>query len=142
MSKTVIGRWVFIDLPDIDIKSVKAKVDTGAYRCSLHCDYIEEYEANGETYLSIIITDLGGQPMIDHAVQVPKAGVARVRSSNGEQQERPMIVVPVHIAGEVVNAEFTLTNRQDMRFPILLGRKFLRENFIVDVSLDDPTEEE
>lgn len=141
MGKITIGRWVYIDLPDVDLENVKAKVDTGAYRCSLHCDFMEEYKDNGDTYLSIITTDLSGRPMTDHATPVRLIKEIKVKSSNGSTQVRPIVNLPIRLAGTDYETEFTLTNRQDMKFPILLGRKFLRDKFLVDVSLDDPDEE-
>lgn len=141
MEKIMVGRWVYIDLPDVDLENVKAKIDTGAYRSSLHCDFVEEYRDNGDTYLSIITTDLSGRPMTDHATTVRLLNKTTVRSSNGIMQERPIVNLSVRLAGNLYKAEFTLTNRQDMKFPILLGRKFLRNKFVVDVSLDDPSEE-
>jgi len=141
MNKIMIGRWVYIDLPDVDLENVKAKVDTGAYRSSLHCDFVEEYSDNGDTYLSIVTTDLSGKPMTDHASSVKLIKKILVKSSNGLKQERPVVMLPVRLAGNLYEVEFTLTNRQDMKFPILLGRKFLRDKFVVDVSLDDPSEE-
>lgn len=142
MEKVTIGRWVFIDLPALDLENVRAKVDTGAYRCSLHCDFIEQFERDGETFLAIQVTDLRDRPIGDHPVVLRQDKTVGVRSSNGETQERPVVSLPIKLAGEEYSAEFTLTNRQDMKFPILLGRKFLRNSFLVDVSLDNPTEEE
>ncbi|MEX0668487.1 MAG: RimK/LysX family protein [Candidatus Saccharimonadales bacterium] len=142
MSKTTIGRWVYIALPDLDLSNVKAKVDTGAYRSSLHCEFIEEFEEDGDTYLAIQTTNMDGSPIGDHPTTLKSKGEVKVKSSNGDIQNRPLVDLTVNIAGEEHTAEFTLTNRQDMKFPILLGRKFLRGFFIVDVSLDDPSEEE
>ncbi|MEX0748847.1 MAG: RimK/LysX family protein [Candidatus Saccharimonadales bacterium] len=142
MDKVTIGRWVFIDLPALDLENVRAKVDTGAYRSSLHCEFIEEFERNGEIFLAIQTTDMRGAPIGDHPVALKQEGIVAVRSSNGEVQRRPVVLLPVELGGREYVTEFTLTNRQDMKFPILLGRKFLKESFVVDVSLDDPTEEE
>lgn len=141
MKKTIIGRWVYIDLPDLDLETVKAKVDTGAYRSSLHCDFIEQFEQNGQTFLKIQTTDMSGRPIGDHAVVLKQERMVGVRSSNGQVQHRPVVLLPVKLADRQFQAEFTLSNRQDMKFPILLGRKFLRGRFIVDVSLDSSEEE-
>lgn len=140
--KLTIGRWVFIDLPMLDLDNVRAKVDTGAYRSSLHCEFIDEFERDGETYLAIQTTDMSGESIGDHPVALKQEGYVKVRSSNGEIQRRPIVSLPVVIGGREYVSEFTLTNRQDMKFPILLGRRLLKDSFVVDVSLDDPTEEE
>ncbi len=142
MTKSTIGRWVYITLPDLDLDNVKAKVDTGAYRSSLHCEFIEEFEKDGDNYIAIQTTDMEGNPIGNHPVTLKSKGVVKVKSSNGESQSRPLVDLTLVLAGQEHVVEFTLTNRQDMKFPILLGRKFLRGSFIVDVALDDPSEEE
>lgn len=137
-SKVMIGRWVYLDIPDVALYNVKAKVDTGAFRSSLHCEFIGAFAEDGETYLKIRTTDMSGEPISEEPMTVRQVGTARVRSSNGEQQERPIVLLDVIINGEHHSTEFTLSNREDLKFPILLGRKLLRNAFVVDVSLDDP----
>ena len=61
-------------------------------------------------------------------------GTRIVRSSNGEQQERHVVEADVVIAGQVIRTEFTLADREAMNFPVLLGRRLLRGNFLVDVA--------
>jgi hypothetical protein len=57
-----------------------------------------------------------------------------VRSSNGEVQERHVVETDVVIAGRSLRTAFTLADREAMNFPVLLGRRLLRGNFLVDVS--------
>jgi hypothetical protein len=59
----------------------------------------------------------------------------RVKSSTGQTQERYFIYVKIHMGGKIVKTEFSLTERNGMRFPILIGRKLLNNRFIVDTSL-------
>ena len=58
----------------------------------------------------------------------------RVRSSNGQLQYRYLIKTSVIIFGKKYKTEFTLTDRGKMKYPILIGRKLLNKNFVVDVS--------
>ena len=58
----------------------------------------------------------------------------KVRSSNGEIQERYMVTTQVKLGKRKFKTEFTLTNRSEMKTPILLGRKALKGRFVVDVS--------
>jgi hypothetical protein len=57
-----------------------------------------------------------------------------VKSSNGIEQTRYAIKLKVKVGDQEVLTEFTLTNRDKMNYPVLLGRKFLRHRFVVDVS--------
>lgn len=137
MEKDIIGRWVYIDIPAAGFQNVRAKVDTGAYRSSLHCDFIEQFERDGVKYVKVQITDLSGHPISDY-VTLKQKSTTYVKSSNGEAQQRPIVELDVIINTKQYTAEFSLSNREDMKFPILLGRKLLRGNFVVDVSMDDP----
>ena len=58
-----------------------------------------------------------------------------IRSSNGEVQERYVIRAAVQLYGELFEAEFSLSDRSDMKYPVLLGRSLLRQGrFVVDVA--------
>lgn len=61
----------------------------------------------------------------------------KVRSSNGQVESRYAITTRVVLFKRSYKIEFTLSYRDKMRFPILLGRRFLRNRFIVDVSKKD-----
>jgi len=67
-------------------------------------------------------------------MRLPLHKLKRVRSSNGELQERPAVRVKVNFFGEAYTTVISLTNRADMRYPMLIGRKFLSGKFLVDVS--------
>jgi hypothetical protein len=58
----------------------------------------------------------------------------KVKSSNGISESRPMIKTTIQLFGEHHEILLTLTNRGDMSHPVLLGRRFLRNKFLVDVS--------
>lgn len=57
-----------------------------------------------------------------------------MKSSNGITEERVVIKQKIEIAGESHAIDLSLTNRAEMKYPVLLGRRFLKEKFIVDVS--------
>ena len=57
------------------------------------------------------------------------------------QQERHVIAADLVIAGRTLRTEFTLADREPMRYPVLLGRRLLRKNFLVDVSIRRATDQ-
>lgn len=59
----------------------------------------------------------------------------RVKSSNGEIQERPSIKTDITLLGKTYKSTITLTDRSDMAYPMLIGRKFLANRYLVDVAL-------
>ena len=117
--KILIGRRELAWLPDFGLAEVKAKVDSGAYTSSIHVSFCQQ---EGKVLRVIFLDD-------KHA-----AFTKKVKSSTGQVQERFFVFGSIEIAGEKFNTEFSLTMRQGMRYPILLGRKVLNKRFIVETS--------
>lgn len=127
----VIGRRELVSIPELGFKDVIAKVDTGAYTSSMHCQNIEE----DGTQLHCEFFDPNSNDKSIKRVTFAAFSKKNVRSSNGQMESRYSIKTSLTIANETYNVAFTLTDRSNMKFPLLLGRKFLRKKFIVDVSL-------
>lgn len=123
MNKKLIGRRARLSLPDFGLVDQLAKVDTGAFNSSMH--YSRLSESNG--ILSVLIDDA------EKPIEFRDYDIAKVKSSNGQIETRHTIETSVIILGEEFSARFTLTNRESMKLPILLGRETLRGRFIVDV---------
>ena len=125
-----IGRLEHIALPGLGVPRVEAKVDTGAYRSALHYQKLKTRKRNGIREL-VVTFQMGG---------VRKTKVFRafkrvsVKSSNGESSRRYLISTQVKLNGHIVRTQATLFDRSDMKYQVLLGRKFLRGRFLVDVS--------
>jgi hypothetical protein len=65
---------------------------------------------------------------------LPLYKIKQVKSSNGTIQIRPSIKVSVQFFGKNYKSVISLTNRADMKFPMLIGRRFLKDRFLVDVA--------
>ena len=65
---------------------------------------------------------------------MPLFKIKSVKSSNGVVQTRASIKVKVEFAGKIYQTVVSLTSRADMKYPMLIGRKFLQNRFLVDVS--------
>ena len=133
-NKKIIGKKETISILDLDLFDLDAKVDTGADSNALHCDHIEIDKDNMVHFhlLDEVHSSYHGRKMI-----VPLYKVKKVRSSNGEIQERPSIKVSVKFFGKRYKTVISLTNRADMKYPMLIGRKFLSGKFLVDVSQEN-----
>lgn len=121
-----------MSLPDVGVPWIKAKIDTGAQTSALHATGITEFERDGAPWVRFIahpwqLTD-------DDAVEVelPVHDRRTVRSSSGHAQERPVVRIDVELVGRRIPAEFTLTDREEMLFRVLIGREALRQGFVVD----------
>lgn len=127
---TPIGRTEHIALPGLGIPRVEAKVDTGAYRSALHYQRLRVRTVDGVKLLTVVF-QMGGQRKTKIFKAFKKVSV---KSSNGEVSRRYLISTRVRLGPHVVRAQFTLFDRSDMKYQVLLGRKFLRGRFVVDVS--------
>lgn len=119
-----IGRIEKISFPDLNISSVDAKVDTGAYGTALHVDGIRTRSGK----LSFWIDNPNNRLYFD------KYKVIKVRNSFGKIQKRYSIMTRVVVGDSIYKIFISLTNRKDMKYPVLIGRRFLHKfNYIVDV---------
>lgn len=125
----VLGRYDRVDLPDLKLRNIHAKVDTGAYRCSLHCHQVEV--VNG--VLQFILLDQEHPEFTGMRFKFRQYEERDIRNSFGETERRFVIVTTVRIFNEDITAEFSLCNRGSLKFPILIGRKILRDRFLIDV---------
>ena len=135
--KPTIGRSEKIGLPQFGLSNVDAKIDTGAYSSSMHCSLIDIIEQDGVKKLKIVPLRYTDKPYMGEPFLYPYTAKKKVKNSFGKVEERYVIKCPVAIFGRQIMTEFSLTDRTSMKFPILLGRKFLKKNFVVDVSLKD-----
>ena len=129
--KKIIGRKEKISILDLDLYDLDAKVDTGADSNALHCDNIE---IDDKGQVSFCLLDEVHSSYHGKRITMPLHRLKKIRSSNGELQERPSIQVSVNFFGEKYKTIVSLTNRADMKYPMLIGRKFLSGKFLVDVS--------
>lgn len=126
----IVGWREMLCLPELSSHRIPAKIDTGARTSSLHATDIERFERNGQRWLRFQL-DIGegqSEPVI---CEVPRADRRVITSSNGEAQERPIIKTMLQLGNQSFRAEFSLADRSDMRFPILVGRTALRKRFLV-----------
>ncbi len=130
----VIGRRDRIDLPALGLFDIEAKVDTGAYSSALHCHEMKVVSKRGTAWLQYKLLDPSHPQYRDSVIETDHFRATIVKSSNGQEEHRYTIQTAVLIFGEEMSVDFTLTDRNEMKNPILLGRKFLYKRFQVDVA--------
>lgn len=129
-----IGRSDKVDLPDLHLSNIDAKVDTGAYTSSINCSRVKVKEVDGVKTLSYYIPGNRIHEKKARKFTTTDFKRRRVRSSNGINENRYIIQTSIILFGKKRKLELSLSDRSKMKFPILLGRKFLTDRFIVDVS--------
>lgn len=130
----IIGRKDKVDLPQFDLDNVLAKIDTGAYTSAIHCSFVEEITTPESSYLEFILLDPTCEGYVHKKHTCINYKVKRIKNSFGQVEERYIVRTHVDIFNQEFEIELSLSNRSEMRHPLLLGRKFLKQKFIVDVS--------
>lgn len=126
----IMGRYDRVDLPDLGLSDIHAKIDTGAYTCSLHCHSAEV--VNGK--LEFVLLDEEHPEFTGMKFTFDQFEKKDIKNSFGEIENRFVIVTSVTVLGEVITTEFSLCNRGSLKFPILIGRRILHNRFLIDVS--------
>lgn len=133
--KMIIGWREWLALPDLDVPAIKAKVDTGAKTSALHAFDVEPFEKDGVQYVSFNVHPLQGNDSLSIHCSAPLVDRRKVRNSGGQSQKRYVIATTLQIAGRSWPIELTLTNRDEMKFRMLLGRNAMSGRLIVDPHL-------
>lgn len=129
--RITIGRLEHIALPGLGVERVQAKIDTGAFRSALHYQQVRTRTAGGQKQLVVTF----GMARKRVTMVFKRFQRVSVKSSNGAMTRRWLITTTVQLNGHKVRTQFTLFDRSDMKHQVLLGRKFLRGRFVVDVAL-------
>lgn len=132
----VIAGWVEkIRFPESDIV-VKAKLDTGAATSSIYATDIVFFKKNEKRWVrfQLVLKGSDGQEMV---IKMEKRNLRRVKikNHNGHHEPRGVVNLTFCFDGRVRTAEFTLTDRSEYIYPVLLGREFLEDVAIIDPSL-------
>ncbi|MGB3342947.1 MAG: RimK/LysX family protein [Aequorivita sp.] len=128
--KRNIGRIDKVDFPQLNLFDIEAKIDTGAYTSSIHCKNVK-VENN---YLKCNFLDEEHPSYHEREIVFDEYDVKVVKSSIGIAQARYRIKTEIVLFGKTSEIYLTLSDREEMRFPVLLGRNFLSNKFMVDIN--------
>lgn len=131
-NKLLLGRNVWCQLPDLGIHKIKAKIDTGAKTSALHAFNIEHRQHN---LLRFDIHPLQGNDDFVITCEAPLIDQRRIMSSTGHIELRYVIETTLVIAHQAWKMEVTLSNRDPLRYRLLLGREALKKHIVVDPSI-------
>ena len=134
-NKTIIGRIETACLPEWGL-GIEAKIDTGSYRSSLHVSRLELLEGKPKR----VRFDTSDRHGTIHTLEAQVVKQTRVKSSSGHVEKRPLVQTRLGIGGQEFDAFVSLTDRSNMRFPMLIGRRFLKGRFLIDPAKTYTTE--
>jgi len=127
----LIGWREWIALPKLDIACIKAKVDTGARTSALHTFEIELYHDHGAPMVRFGVHPFQRRTDVVIVAAAPVVDQRWVTDSGGHREKRYVICTPVALGPFTWDIEITLTNRDNMRFRMLLGRSAMGARFAV-----------
>lgn len=128
LSKTEIGWREVIGLPDLDIPELHAKIDTGARTSALNAAVIREFERDGHSWIEFDVTFT--EDRHTQRCQAPVADRRAIKNTSGVPELRYIIHTHLTLGARRWEIELSLTDREPMRYDLILGRTALRNRQI------------
>jgi len=128
-SLLIIGAAEYVDIEPPGLR-LKAKMDTGATTSSLDARDIREFERDGEPWVKFNVLD----PVSKEPIEITRPIVRLVRIKGSDDERRPVVKLHLKLGTIDQFSEFTLSDRSDYLYSVLIGRNVLRDQAVVDVS--------
>ncbi len=129
----ILGRSDRVDLPGLGLTDIHAKIDTGAYTSSLHCSSAKLVDGK----LEFVLLDEEHPEFTGMKFTFDEYDQREIKNSFGQAELRFIIKTTVKIHGRTFKTQFSLSDRDNLKFPILLGRRVLKNRFLIDVAKKD-----
>jgi hypothetical protein len=115
---------------------MRAKLDSGARTSTIHAEDIEYSEYTGQTWVTFSILKDHDDPDSERVqMELPLQKHVNIKLRyTPERDERPVVMLNICLAGTIYEVPFSLTERSDFNYPVLLGREFIQEYFLIDPS--------
>jgi hypothetical protein len=135
-SMDIVGRVEKISFPELGIKGVHAKIDTGADLSSVWATGI--HEENGVLKFKLFGKRSPHYTGKEIEFTKPHYLLTRISNSFGHKELRYVVKLQIKLGGKTIVGTFSLSDRSRKTYPILIGRKLLNRKFLVDVAKGSP----
>jgi len=129
-----VGWREWVSLPEIGIPRIKAKIDTGARTSCLHTAAYEVFQKDNRDWVRFTVHPLKSHHEIENHAEFPVSDFRVVRDSGGHEERRPFVTTTLKFPTASWEIEISLSNRENMKFRMLLGRTSMRKKILVDCS--------
>ena len=129
--KLVIGRVEYVQLNPSE-QMLKARIDTGAGISSLNAVDLVQFQRDGKNWVRFNIIDPKTKKPVGFEKKVKRFVI--IKQLSGEDQRRPVIMMGLELGTIKEQVELTLADRSGYVYQLLIGRNFLRDRAVVDVS--------
>jgi hypothetical protein len=131
-SRPIIGWREWVALPDLGVKAIKVKIDTGARSSAIHAFDIERFSQGEQDFVRFKMHPMQRETKHTVTAEAALLDQRQIRNSGGQAELRLVILTHVELKDHRWPIELTLTNRDVMGFRMLLGRAAVRDHFLVD----------
>jgi hypothetical protein len=130
--KIILGWREWVGLPELGLNKIKAKIDTGARTSALHAFRLDTFKENGQLKISFSIHPKQRQTTYTKECMADVIDYRWISDSGGHREQRYVIQTTLVLGALSQAIELTLTNRDDMKFRLLLGRTALSSSYLID----------
>ena len=139
-SRITLGCFEIVDFPLFGATGIHAKVDTGAFSGAMDCTDIKVFRRKSDDKRILKFTPFGEER---YRTETDKFRETYVRSAHGHRLRRYIIETEIAVQGIVYPVSIGITSRSEMKRPVLIGRRFIRENnMLVDVTVNVELDDE
>jgi hypothetical protein len=108
---------------------LEAKLDSGALTSSLHAANLKQFKSDGKDWVAFDVTGNGGRTV---HIERPLVRIVKIKSALGTDEGRPSVTLGICVGNVYRVTEVSLVDRSGLTKPLLIGRRFLRDQLLVD----------
>jgi len=132
ITKIFIGREDMVDFPEFGLENIAVKTDKGSYSSSIHCHLIEETIIDFKKVIQFKLLDPSHSDYNEKSFYTEHYSIKTIKNSFGAAEDRYVIETIIILFGNEYPIKLSLSERGDMKYPVLLGRELLSKRFNVD----------
>ena len=130
--QVVLGWREWVEFPELALDNIKAKIDSGAKTSALHAYHVEPFKKADEPWVRFKLHPIQDNNEVSITLEAKLADYRSVSDSGGHTELRYVIETSMIIGGQERRGEITLTDRDSMKYRMLIGRNVLKQGFLVD----------